>query len=518
MKVGEHVAGAVLTKQLAFGGGVSVWAARTDDAQKKMVCALVPAAGDAARDRFLAEAVSASEREEPIPGVLSVLSVDPVAGAYVGDLSARATLAELESLGWDTGTKIAMFRRVTEALGLLHAEGVTHGWVRPENVVLDTALKPFVANAHALDVSESCRVDPEAAALHAAYTAPEVRRGSSADLKADVYSLGRLLHFMLQGEEPTEDDEQMPTLRSLKEEDDSLVNIVRRCTMLDADKRYEDAAAISADLLKYTSGEVIELPDWEAPPSSQEGSVPSSRKSDSVKEKATPSSSRAERNKKKPKPKPEDKKKPSRVWRPKLTIFAALVGLGMLIGSIVAAYIGGTATDVLLVTSWLSGVPLGFAVPTGHKRALLLRAAAVTLFLTGLVFIDPVSLAESNYGSGLRAGTLEERVAALKSMRAAGSFTFRQVDLAGADLSGMDLKEASLDGSNLSDCKCSGVDMTNASTWNVNVTNADFSGANLAGATAELLKGWQLLICDDATTMPTGWACVGGRPELATPK
>ncbi len=519
LKVGEHVAGAVLTKQLAVGGGISVWAARTEDAKKTTVCGIVPAVGEVVRDRFLAEASRASDRAEPIAGVLSVLSVDPLAGAYVGALATSATLVDIQSFDWEAETKVASFRHICEIVARLHAAGITHGWLRPENVLFDATLRPCIANARGLDVAESCRTDPNAAHVHKSFTAPESRHGASAEPYGDVFSLGRILQFILQEREPDESDERLPRFESLAGKDNDLIRIVRRCTTMDTTERYPDAGALLEDLGKVGTGVPVGLShpalDEDAAPLPASERVPAKvpvSKPSPVRSKAPPRSSlRPKRGKK-------SKAKRAPLWSPKRAVVAAAVGLLMFGGSVGVTYVTGKDHNALIVLSWLAAIPLGFALPSSSKSAALWRAAAAVVLFAALVFIDPVGLAQSGHSAGLRSPDLAVRVAAMKTMLAGGGREFNKVDLMGADLSGMNLSGARLDRAILRDCKCRGVNLSGASIWNVDVTNADFSAANLSSAMPDLLTGWSQTICDEATKMPAGWECRGGHPALIETK
>jgi hypothetical protein len=519
LKVGEHVADAVLTKQLAVGGGVSVWAARTEGAKKTTVCGIVPGAGDAARDRFLTQAAHTAEREEPLAGVMPVLSVDPIAGAYVGDLAASATLADIATFDWELAIKVKAFQHMVEAVGRLHGEGITHGWLRPENVLFDATLCPHLANARGLDVAESCRVDPSAAQVHKPFTAPEIRHGASAEPYSDVYALGRLLQFMLKEKEPDEGDERLPSLKSLAGQDDNLVRIVRRCTTMNTTERYADAAELLADLHKRTAGEPVGLALTASPGEGRsESKAPKSQGRAAAAQREAQSLRPASRPVSRPKSRKKGKGERAKLWTPKRALIAGIVGLVMLVGSVGVAYLRGDDHIALMVLSWLSALPLGFALPSSSKNASLMRVGAAVLLLAGLVFIDPVVLGKSGHSAGLRSPDLAERVATLRSMRAGADRDFRHVDLTGADLSSVDFAGSRLDRAILRNANCRGANFSNASTWNVDVTNANFSGANLAGVAPHLWTGWEQTVCDAATKMPGAWECRDGHPALIPQK
>ena len=117
-----------------------------------------------------------------------------------GDLAKRleqGPLSEKEAL--------RLFRQVLDAVAYAHAKGVVHRDIKPANLLLHEAGHIVVA-----DFSLAKPGEPEIALTQTTdvfgtpyYIAPEVRRGSAkVDHRADIFSLGVLLHEMLTGKLP----------------------------------------------------------------------------------------------------------------------------------------------------------------------------------------------------------------------------------------------------------------------------------------------------------------------------
>jgi hypothetical protein len=152
-----------------------------------------------------------------------------------GDLAKRlqqGPLAEKEAL--------KLFRQILSAVRHAHEKGVVHRDIKPANILLDEA-----GNALVADFSLAKPEEPEIALTQTKevfgtpyYIAPEVRRGSAkADHRADIFSLGVLLHEMLTGKLPIGQYEPSRQNR-----------VVSRCLQENPDKRPSSIAEVEKAL------------------------------------------------------------------------------------------------------------------------------------------------------------------------------------------------------------------------------------------------------------------------------
>ena len=94
----------------------------------------------------------------------------------------------------------AIASELADALAALHAVGLTHGDVKPENVRLDAAGRAVLLDLGFARRSRGEERRPEAGSL--AYLAPERARGGGATAASDVFALGVVLYELATGLHP----------------------------------------------------------------------------------------------------------------------------------------------------------------------------------------------------------------------------------------------------------------------------------------------------------------------------
>jgi len=507
LAAGDVVAGAELVSQLAEGGGVRVWRARHEDGRDVVVYILL-LDDDEIRARFVEAAEDMQKRATGLPGVLPILAVDAELGAYVGDADAQRTLLNIEQIDLLQDEVLTFVTKLGQVLAEMHEQGVVHGCLRPECVLVTRDSEPIVANAKAFDIGEMCRTDPGAVALYSTYSPPEQRFGRSASSQTDIFSVGRLFHLALMGAEPQEKDEALPRLDALDKKPNGIRRIVRACVAGD-DKRYDRMAELVEDIARFRKHEVVGLPH---PAFDKAAAIERRQKAreEAVKEGRIARGPEAVVIEQAPEAKMSLTKR----------IILIVAGVLVILVPTVIAYLTSLGSVFLSIATFFSIVPIGLAVPGFGKPPMLGRILIATVILGILVFGDPARHAAELQAAtaGLRAPTLQERVAAVKVARADGETALREVNLAGADLSGMNLKGVALDGGSLKGANLSGADLSDGSLWNVDVEGADFSGASLSGIITDVVTNWHLATCDETTTMPQGWECTDGHPAAAVPK
>ncbi|MFP3941389.1 MAG: protein kinase domain-containing protein, partial [Thermoanaerobaculia bacterium] len=160
---------------------------------------------------------------------------------------------------------VRLVAQVAKGLHAAHREGLLHGDVKPSNVLVeetpDGELRAWIGDFGI--ATEAGGTNPETAGLAGTprFMAPELLRGgrTSADRRADVYSLGVTLHQVLTGELPPRGSVRGNELRKRALDlPPDLAAIVARCLAEDPAGRYPSARALAEDLRRFLDGEVVE--------------------------------------------------------------------------------------------------------------------------------------------------------------------------------------------------------------------------------------------------------------------
>lgn len=141
------------------------------------------------------------------------LVLEYVAGESLGTLLERGPLPE--------GQALRIARQIAEALGALHAAGVVHRDVKPDNVMLvnrdGEELVKLLDFGMAKVQMERASLVPEITQVGFVFgtprfMAPEQAAGSATDHRSDLYSLGIVLYAMLAGAPPFSGEDIRETL------------------------------------------------------------------------------------------------------------------------------------------------------------------------------------------------------------------------------------------------------------------------------------------------------------------
>ncbi|MFE2554244.1 serine/threonine-protein kinase [Streptomyces sp. NPDC059355] len=144
----------------------------------------------AVRSAYTANLIDASLAEPPF-----WLATEYVAGPTLGH-------AVAERGGLPAPTCRRLFAALAEGLASVHAYGVTHRDLKPQNVILGAQGPQLIDFGIARGVGETALTQDGQAPGTPGYTAPEVLLGAEAGAAADVFALGATLAYAATGRPP----------------------------------------------------------------------------------------------------------------------------------------------------------------------------------------------------------------------------------------------------------------------------------------------------------------------------
>ncbi len=146
----------------------------------------------------------------------------------------------------DPGEVIRLVTGVCNGLAHAHENGIIHRDIKPSNILLDLNAQPKIGDFGLARPIERKVEEGEEIFGTPGYTAPEVVNTPNAvDYRADIFSVGVLLHELLTGKLPA-DDRRPPS--AISKCDSRFDVIVRRATHANPAGRYASAAEMAKDL------------------------------------------------------------------------------------------------------------------------------------------------------------------------------------------------------------------------------------------------------------------------------
>lgn len=228
--------------------------------RRKVAIKLLPLKRDSGPDaleKFLteAEAVARLDHENIIrayevdnQGDLFYLVMEYVEGKALSRIVADQGPLEFR-------TAAEYIRQAAAGLSHAHAAGIVHYDVRPGNLLLSSTGTVKVMELGVPRLGDSGK---------ASFAAPELLAPDAvADARADVYSLGATLFFLLSGRPPFEGvrgDQPQPLSELCTDVPEPLERLCHWMMAADPDSRPKSAGRVSRLLAKWLAGEALEIP------------------------------------------------------------------------------------------------------------------------------------------------------------------------------------------------------------------------------------------------------------------
>ncbi|MBW8823206.1 MAG: protein kinase [Xanthomonadales bacterium] len=246
-----------LLECIGQGGIGMVYRARQRDLDREVAIKLLSAGVWASSDfvvRFHHEAQHAARLQHP--GIVTIFEMGEFDGLvyYAMQLVRGVSLARNLNTGtpWPPREAALLLRQIAEAVAYAHSLGVLHLDLKPGNVLINEDGHPLIADFGLARRIEAAS-NEEFIAGTPGYMAPEQAvAGYLLSEETDVWSLGAILHELLDGKPPRPDGNGPATgpidLRA----------ICRKCIAEAPSQRYSSARALADDLGRFLDGRAVQ--------------------------------------------------------------------------------------------------------------------------------------------------------------------------------------------------------------------------------------------------------------------
>lgn len=223
-------------------------------------------------DDFFNEARLASKLEHPFIAPIYDMGFDESGQAFFAMklYEGMNLYEELQRRGFqspDVSWTLSIFLKVCEALSYAHGQGVLHLDIKPSNIRIDDYGEVLLCD---WGISRIIGIDHEVKGQKPSmpimsratlvgelrgtpgFMAPEqVNNETQLDERTDIYGLGALLHDMLCGQPPNENNSFSPTIPM------EIQKICFKALKSDPQDRYKSVASLMEDIIKYNKGLVL---------------------------------------------------------------------------------------------------------------------------------------------------------------------------------------------------------------------------------------------------------------------
>lgn len=132
-----------------------------------------------------------------------------------------------------------VIRSICHALNILHKKNLVHRDIKPENVIISNNGRVVLIDFNAARKTSTASKDTVIMGT-VGYASPEQLGVAQSDARTDIYAVGILLNVMITGKHPSE---KLAKGRAGK--------IVRKCTDVNPDNRFQSAKKLSDSLCRW---------------------------------------------------------------------------------------------------------------------------------------------------------------------------------------------------------------------------------------------------------------------------
>lgn len=242
--------GYAIDSLIACGGMGAVYHARQIALDREVAIKILPrefSADEAFRDGFSAEARAMAKLNHPnLIGVYDFGEVDGMLFIIMEFVPGQSLYHATYQTRVEPKEAARLMAEICSGIAEAHRAGLLHRDIKPANVLLDAHKRPKVGDFGLARPIGTAAQEGEVIFGTPGYTAPEVvDHPSHVDARADVFSLGVMLHELLTGKLPSADTRPPSAICGCSPKFDE---VVKRATQSVAALRYPDAGAMEAAL------------------------------------------------------------------------------------------------------------------------------------------------------------------------------------------------------------------------------------------------------------------------------
>jgi serine/threonine protein kinase len=243
-------AGYVMEGLIATGGMGAVYRAVQRSLDRPVAIKILPrefSTDEAFRTIFEAEAKAMAKLNHPnLIGVYDFGEVDGMLYIIMEYVPGKSLFHSAHGMAIDPSEVVHLVTAICHGLAHAHEHGIIHRDIKPSNILLDLEARPKIGDFGLARNTGQTAQEGEEIFGTPHYTAPEVVNApQSVDHRADIFSLGVMLHELLTGHLPA-DDPRPPSAITLC--DPRFDAIVRRATEIQPERRYNSALEIANEL------------------------------------------------------------------------------------------------------------------------------------------------------------------------------------------------------------------------------------------------------------------------------
>jgi eukaryotic-like serine/threonine-protein kinase len=228
-----------LLNEIGRGGMGIVYRAEDAELQREVALKVLSIDHEDAAVRMSRESRILAKLEHP--GIVPIHDAGTLADGrpfYVMKLVRGVRLDQYQRAAHAIPERLRCFERLCEPVAFAHAHGIVHRDLKPENVMVGEFGEVLVLDWGVAKVAGEN--EPATVVGTRAYMAPEqaLPDADQVDARADVYGLGRILRFLLDGG-------RLPR---------PLASVCEKATAPEAANRYATALDLSADVRRFLNG------------------------------------------------------------------------------------------------------------------------------------------------------------------------------------------------------------------------------------------------------------------------